>query len=136
MTIAAILKIIALVCYTFIFWNGQMISIPMFYYLPMTALSFDFSMQQLSAVLGVIGLIILAIQSFYPNDKRKFLISVLVLLLLLSPIIQRLIAVPISLFNYPLFIVPCSLFLLSYLLFLAVFYMFLTRNQKSVHLRR
>jgi len=118
----SILKIMSLIAYLLIFWNGAMISIPMFLYLPLSATDFDSPGQAVSSILAIIGLVIAVIISSTFNDKKNFFWYLLVFFLLLSPIIQRLSAVPINLFNYLLFIVPSLLFLISYILFLILIF--------------
>lgn len=114
----SILKTILLISYSLIFFNGPMISIPMFLYLLFSIANFDSPLQALTSILAIVGLIVVIKLNFVSNNKKRFLLSVLAFFLLLSPIIQRLAFVPIRLFNYPLFIIPVLLFLISYVLLL------------------
>ena len=114
----SIFKIIAFTSYLFIFFNGWMISMPMFFYLPASAFDFSEPPQAISSILAIIGFIITLLLFFSSTSKKYLFWYVLVFLLLLCPLIQRLTSVPIGLFNYPLFIIPVSVFLISYLLFL------------------
>ena len=114
----SILKTILLISYSLIFFNGPMISIPMFLYLLFSIANFDSPLQAVTSIFAIVGLIVVIKLNFVSNNKKRFLLSVLAFFLLLSPIIQRLAFVPIRLFNYPLFIIPVLLFLISYVLLL------------------
>lgn|SRR5215203_6593382 len=114
----SILKTILLISYSLIFFNGPMISIPMFLYLLFSIANFDSPLQAVTSIFAIVGLIIVIKLNFVSNNKKRFLLSLLAFFLLLSPIIQRLAFVPIRLFNYPLFIIPLFLFLISYVLLL------------------
>ena len=116
----SILKTISLISYSLIFFNGAMISVPMFLYLLFSVANFDSPSQAVTSIFAIVGLILVITLDFVSNNKKSFLLSLLAFLLLLSPIIQRLVFVPTRLFNYPLFIIPLSLFLISYL-FLLIF---------------
>ena len=114
----SILKTILLISYSLIFFNGPIISIPMFLYLLFSIANFDSPLQAVTSIFAIVGFIIVIKLNFVSNNKKRFLLSVLAFFLLLSPIIQRLAFVPIRLFDYPLFIIPLFLFLISYVLLL------------------
>ena len=114
----SIFKTIALISYSVIFFNGGMISVPMFLYLLLSIANFDSPLQAVTSILAIAGLIIVIKLNFVSNNKKRFLLSVLAFFLLLSPIIQRLAFLPIRLFNYPLFMIPLFLFIISYVLLL------------------
>src|ERR1700753_1988459 len=89
-----------------------MIGIPFFLWL---LKSFDFGhIEQLFALLAVAGLIIFLVNY---NKKRTTIIvasDVLIFILLASPIAERMIVVPIGLFNYLAFIIPVTIFVIFY----------------------
>lgn len=118
MKLSPIFIIISILSYLLIFFNGEMISIPMFFYLPIAAINFNSPLQALTAALGLLGLLYLLTLAIRTNKNGRFLNHLIIFVLLLSPIIQRLISVPIQLFNYSMFIIPCLSFVIFYLAFL------------------
>src|SRR4030095_7142862 len=110
-------KIISIISYLLIFLNGEMISIPMFFYLPIATFNFNSPLQALTSALGLFGLLYLLTLAIRTNQNGRFLNYLIIFILLLSPIIQRLLSVPIRLFNYSMFIIPCLLFIVFYLAF-------------------
>ena len=101
------LKIVSLISYSFIIVMGQMIGLPFLVWLIFT--SFDFgNADQLFAILGIIG-----VSLMFTNLFKNRLIKILSFLLMITPLIRRLIEIPIEKFNYMSFQIPLFLFILS-----------------------
>lgn len=107
-------KILAIVSYLLIILMGQMIGIPFFFWILFKLLEF-WSIDQLFAFFAVIGLIISFPTMNSLRTKKILLLDILSFMLLASPIIWRLTAVPIELFNYLAFIIPTVIFAVFYL---------------------
>lgn len=89
-----------------------MIGLPLICWLIFT--SFDFgNIDQLFAIFGIIGFAM-----NLSKWKNNILLTIVSFILMLSPVISRLIQVPIETFNYFAFQIPLSLFVITYLLFI------------------
>ena len=87
-------RIIALTSYLLIVLAGQMIGLPLICWLIFT--SFDFgNIDQLFAIFGIIGFAM-----NLSKWKNNILLTIVSFILMLSPVISRLIQVPIETFNY------------------------------------
>jgi hypothetical protein len=107
-------KTISIVSYLLIILIGQMIGLPFFFWLLYTLFDFG-NIDQLFAIMGFIGLTI-SCKTFNSSRTFKVLISEIIsFILLASPLIRRMTAVPIELFNYSAFIIPTTIFCLSYI---------------------
>jgi hypothetical protein len=92
-----------------------MIGLPFLIWLLFALLDFG-KIDQLFALLAVSGLV-LVFWNMSKNRTGKILfIDFVCFILLASPIIGRLTAVPLSLFNYGAFIVPTLIFVLCYVI--------------------
>ena len=81
---------------------------------------FDFgNIDQLFAILAVLGLILTSRNWNKTRTQKILLIDFVCFVLLAAPIIGRLNAVPLSMFNYGAFIIPTAVFVLCYLISLA-----------------
>ena len=90
-----------------------MIGIPFFLWLLFTLGDFgDFD--QLFAFLAIIGLTMTFINWNKQRTFRILVIDIFCFLLLASPIVRRITAVPVVLFNYLAFILPTTIFTLFY----------------------
>ena len=94
---------------------GQMIGIPFFVWLFLTLFAFG-EIDQVFAAFAVWGLILIVKNRNKSRTLQILFIDFLCFLLLAMPIISRLTAVPIALFNYNAFIIPASVFVLFYFL--------------------
>jgi uncharacterized membrane protein len=94
---------------------GEMIGLPFFLWLLFNAFNFG-QLDQLYAILGILGLILLIKHVAKKRTARIFLIDILCFFLLITPLIGRLLSVPIEKFAYGAFIVPLSLFVIFYLI--------------------
>jgi hypothetical protein len=92
---------------------GSMIGISFFCWLLFTVFDFGNS-DQLFAIAGAIGLILCFATLDSTRTLRILLSDICSFFLLVSPIIWRMNAVPVELFNYAAFIIPASLFCLFY----------------------
>ncbi|ALR30994.1 hypothetical protein ATE47_10845 [Chryseobacterium sp. IHB B 17019] len=101
---------------------GTIIPIPFIFWLAYTVFSFG-NIDQIFAILGIIGIILSFIK--WKND---ILISIISFALMLSPIISRLLQIPIYKFNYLGFIIPFSIFVLLYSVFIILKY-FKVKNE-------
>ncbi len=131
MKIYKIAKLISIVSYLLIMLMGSIIELPFFVWLLFTFFDFG-NPDQLFAFLGVSGLII----NFIILNKTKTLkilaLDIVCFLLLASPIIRRLSAVPIEKFNYLTFIIPTAIFGLFYIFSLCFSVRQYFQNQSSI----
>ncbi|MCD8739407.1 hypothetical protein LT679_02230 [Mucilaginibacter roseus] len=106
-------KTLSLIAYLCIVLKGEMIGLPFLLWLPLSL--FDFwNIDQLLSLLAIVALFII----ITPKESRpakRIRIDLLCFLLLTLPIIGRLIAVPLEVFNYLAFIIPVALFVILYL---------------------
>jgi hypothetical protein len=110
-----IFKIIAIVFYLLIILVGQLIGLPFFYWLLYTMFDFG-NPDQLFAFLGVVGLTISFIKLNSTRTFKVLLLDIICFILLASPLVRRMTAVPIELFNYLAFIIPTTIFSLFYII--------------------
>ena len=108
-----------------------MIGLPFFFWLLFTLFDFG-NIDQLFAFLGVIGLTITFINRNKNRTLTILLIDIICFLLLASPLVRRMTAIPIEKFNYLAFIIPTTIFGLFYIF---SFYFSVRQyfsNQKSI----
>lgn len=104
------LQIISLISYSAIILMGEMIGIPFLIWLFYT--SFDFASNgQLEAIIGLTGFIL----NFTKYIKPRFA-KIISFCLMITPLISRLIEVPIEKFNYLSFQIPLLIFVVLYLI--------------------
>lgn len=108
-----ILKIIAITSYLLIMLMGQIIALPFFFWLAFALFDFG-NIEQLFAVFAAVGLITTFITINKIRTVKLLLLDILCFLLLASPLVWRMTAVPIELFNYWCFIIPTIIFALFY----------------------
>ena len=126
-----ITKLISIVSYLLIMLMGSIIELPFFVWLLFTL--FDFGNQdQLFALLGVSGLIINLIILNKTRTFKLLMLDIICFLLLASPILRRLTAIPIEKFNYLTFIIPTTIFSLFYIFSLCFSVRQYFQNQKSI----
>lgn len=108
------IRIISIASYMLIILSGQMIGLPFICWLIFT--SFDFgNIDQLFAILGVIG-----VSLNLTKWKNNSILAMVSFVLMLSPIISRLVQVPIQMFDYLAFEIPLAFFIISYILFIVL----------------
>lgn len=103
------IRTISIVSYLIIILAGQMIGLPLIIWLFFTVLDFG-NIDQLFAIFGLAG-IILNLTKWRNNVP----VTILSFLFMLSPIISRLVQVPIEMFKYLAFLLPLTIFILTYL---------------------
>ena len=91
-----------------------MIGLPFFIWLLFTLFDFG-NPDQFFAFLGVIGLTISFITFKSKRTLKILLLDILCFMLLATPIIRRMTAIPIEKFNYLTFIIPTTIFGLSFI---------------------
>ena len=106
-------RIIAIISYLLIMLMGQMIALPFFFWLAFTLFDFG-NIDQLFAFLAVLGLVTICINHNKQRTSKLLTLDVVCFFLLASPLVRRMTAVPIELFNYLAFIIPTILFSLFY----------------------
>ena len=93
---------------------GSMIGIPFFVWLLFTLVDFG-NADQLFAFFGVMGLTISFITFKSTRTLKMLLLDIVCFILLASPLIRRMTAIPIGKFNYLAFIIPTTMFGLSFI---------------------
>ena len=126
-----IFRLIAIICYLLIILNGEMIGLPFFLWLLFTFFDFG-NIDQLFAFFALIGMTINFINTNKERIAKILLLDIFCFLLLASPIVGRLTAVPIGLFNYYAFVVPIGLFVLFYFISLCFGFRQYLQISKSV----
>lgn len=124
-------KLISIVSYLLIILMGSMIGLPFFLWLLFTLFDFG-NIDQLFAFLGVIGLTICFTTLNSTRTLKILLIDTICFMLLASPIVRRLTAIPIEKFNYLAFIIPTTIFIFFYILSLYFSVRQCFQNQKSI----
>jgi len=92
---------------------GQMIGLPFFFWLLTTLFDFG-NIDQLFAFLALIGLTLIFINRNKIISLKILAIDIISFLLLASPLVRRMTAIPIEKFNYLAFIIPTTAFVLFY----------------------
>ena len=112
---------------------GSMVGLPFFFWLVFTLFDFG-NIDQLFALMAVIGLILCTKTLNSPRTFKNILFEVLIFILLCSPLIRKMSFVPIELFNYLAFIIPFSTFVLLYIisLFIKIRNKFKPRKQELI----
>lgn len=91
-----------------------MIGLPFFFWLLFTLFDFG-NIDQLFAFFAMVGFVVVCINRNKTRTAKVWALDLLCFLLLASPIVKRMTAVPIELFNYLGFIIPTATFVLFYL---------------------
>lgn len=129
-----ILRIISIVCYSFIFLQGSMIVMPVIIVFTLGITDGD-PATRLLRILADLALITLAIISFMDKSKVTIALELIIFFLLLSPLIQVLLIFPFRMFASPLFIGPFVGFVILYPLSLLFSYLDYRKPQKSLGLQ-
>ncbi len=106
------IQLISIASYMLIILAGEMIGLPFICWLMFTLFDFG-NIDQLFALLGIGG-IILNVTKW----KYRVPITLISFLLMLSPIVSRLVQVPIGMFDYLAFQIPLIIFIITYLIFI------------------
>jgi hypothetical protein len=92
---------------------GQMIALPFFFWLAFTLFDFG-NIDQLYAFLAVMGLVTICINHNKTRTSKVLTLDLICFFLLASPLVRRMTAVSIEVFNYLAFIIPTALFVMFY----------------------
>ncbi len=112
-----------------------MVGMPFFLWLVFTL--FDFSNNdQLFAFLGIIGLTVYFATFNSTRTLKALLLDLICFMLLASPIIRRLTAIPIEKFNYLAFIIPTTIFCFFNILSLYFSVGQHFKNQKNINIKQ
>ncbi len=109
----SLLRAISLISYCFIILNGWMIGLPFIVVLFFSLFEFG-SLAQLTAIMSFTGFILLIYPFQFKSLKALIILQSSIYFLLLSPIVVRLISVPLHLFKYSSFLIPVLLFVLLF----------------------
>lgn len=104
----------SIISYSLILLAGWMSGIPFILWLIFTIFDFG-NIDQLFAIFGLIGIII-----NITKWRNNIIATILSFILMLSPIISRLVQVPIETFNYLAFQIPLTIFILTYLIYIII----------------
>jgi hypothetical protein len=107
-----VIRTTSIISYLLIILTGQMIGLPFFLWLILT--TFDFgNIDQLFAIFGLLGIIL-----NLTKWRTNIIVTILSFILMLSPIISRLVQVPIEMFDYLAFQIPLIIFIVTYLTYI------------------
>lgn len=113
-------RTLSLIAYLCIILKGQIIALPFFLWLPLSLFNF-WNFDQLFSFLAVLALVIISLSRKEKKFSKRLMLDLVCFLLLALPIIGRLVAVPIGMFNYLAFIIPTTLFFLLYIVSIFVY---------------
>lgn len=91
-----------------------MVSLPMFVYLLFTVADIG-TTEQIFAAIALFGLIIHFFHLSFESKTKKVIVDIFVFACLLSPLIQRMLAIPLERFSYSWFLIPAIGFVSLYL---------------------
>lgn len=109
-----VIRTIAIVSYLLIILAGWMSGIPFILWLIFTVFDFG-NIDQLFAIFGLVGIIL-----NLTKWRTNIIVTILSFSLMLSPIISRILQVPIEMFNYLAFQIPLTIFILTYLTYIII----------------
>ncbi|MDR6545532.1 hypothetical protein J2810_001580 [Chryseobacterium rhizosphaerae] len=112
MKISSSVRIASIISYLLIILAGEMIGLPFICWLLFTVFDVG-NTDQIFAILGILG-IVLNVTGW----RNRIPVTILSLILMLSPLISRMIEVPLVKFNYLSFEIPLFTFIISYLIFI------------------
>ena len=113
MKVSSILREIAVLVYFFIFFKGTYVSFPMILYLLFTVGDFG-TAQQIVSGIALTGLIIHFWHPTFKSKTRKLVVNAIVFLFLLTPMVQKLLTLPLERFLYEWFLLPAVCFITLY----------------------
>ena len=112
MKITNSIRIISIISFCLIIIAGEMIGIPLIFWLIISAFYIG-NIDQIFAILALIGIIL-----NFTKWKNRISITILSFVFMLSPIISRMVQVPIKMFDYLSFEIPIIIFIITYLTFI------------------
>lgn len=107
------LRILSIICYAFIYLQGWMIAMPFILVLTIGLPDAE-PTTRLFLLLADLGLIFLAMLSYWKKTKLKIALEIIIYFMLLSPLIRTLAIFPLSTFEYSLFFIPFAGFVILY----------------------
>src|ERR1700737_994867 len=113
MKIHSILRILSIVCYSFIFLKGMMI-IVLFILVLTIGIADAEPITKLLLILADLALVILTILNFKKKTRVTITLECIIYFLLLSPLVWTLANFPLQMFEYPLFVGPFAGFVILY----------------------
>jgi hypothetical protein len=108
------IKTISIVSYLLIILKGQMVGLPFGVWLILSSFNFG-SIDQLFSILAIIGLTL-----NYSKWKNSIPVIVTSFIFLASPIVSRMVQVPIEMFDYLAFEIPLVTFVLAYMMSISI----------------
>ncbi len=109
-----VIRWISIISYSLIILAGWMSGIPFIIWLIFSAFDFG-NIDQLFAIFGLVGIFL-----NLTKGKTRIDITILSFVLMLSPMISRLVQVPLEMFNYLAFQVPLTIFIIMYLTYIII----------------
>src|SRR5690606_14077430 len=109
-----VIRTISIISYLLIILAGQMIGLPFILWLIFTAFDFG-NIDQLFAIFGLIGIVL-----NLAKWRTNIIVTILSFTLMLSPIISRLVQVPLEMFDYLAFQIPLTIFIVTYLTYIII----------------
>lgn len=109
-----IIRTISIISYTLIILAGQMIGLPFILWLIFTIFDFG-NIDQLFAIFGLIGITL-----NLTKWRTNIIVTILSFFLMLSPIISRLVQVPLEMFDNLAFQIPLTIFIATYLTYIII----------------
>lgn len=101
---------LALITYFLIILRGDMIGIPIIFWILFSLSEFG-QMTQILALSAIIGIVLFTLKLSNYKPQIKFLLRLIAVSLMLSPILWKIAYVPLRLFNYSSFITPAVIFI-------------------------
>jgi hypothetical protein len=108
-----LIRTISIISYLSIILAGQMIGIPFVFWLIFTAFDFG-NINQLFAIFGIIGIVLNL------TKRRTIIMTIISFILMLLPIINILVQLPIYIFDYLAFQIPLAIFIITYLTYIII----------------
>ena|SRR5688572_26802887 len=108
------IKAISIISYFLVILGGQMIGLPLVVWLIFTIFDFG-NIDQLFSILAIIGIML-----NFSKWRNSIPVMVLSFIVMLSPIISRMVQVPIEMFNYLAFQIPLTIFIITYFIFILI----------------
>lgn len=109
-----LIRTTSIIFYSLIILAGWTSGIPFILWLIFTVFDFG-NIDQIFAICGLLGIIL-----NLTKWGTEILVTILSFLLMLSPIISRLVQVPIEMFNYLAFQIPLTIFIITYLTYIII----------------
>lgn len=125
-----LIRFISIISYLFIMLAGEMIAMPLACWLVFVACDVGNS-DQLFATLSIVGIVL-----HFSKWSNQLLIALLSFLFMLSPLISRMIKVPIEKFNYASFTIPLVIFIATSLIWIGFNIQEVVKHQKSKNITK